>query len=191
MDAQLIAIVRFAVLGVFLAAVLLALMSWLVRARHVSPFSAVGRGMRQVSDPFLRPIERQVVRRGGNPVHAGWWLVIVVAVVGVLVITFAQWVIGAWYSLTGAAQAGPRALVGTLVEVVYYVLVAALFIRVIGSWLGAFRYARWMRPAYWLTDWIVEPIRRVLSPVGQFDFSPLAAWLLLFVLREFVHRVLL
>jgi uncharacterized protein YggT (Ycf19 family) len=44
---------------------------------------------------------------------------------------------------------------------------------------------------YWLTDWIVEPIRRILPTMGQFDLSPLAAWLLLMALRAFVEQVLL
>jgi len=44
---------------------------------------------------------------------------------------------------------------------------------------------------YWLTDWIVEPLRRILPPMGQLDFSPLVAWLLLMVLRAFVEQVLL
>jgi len=41
-----------------------------------------------------------------------------------------------------------------------------------------------VRPAYVLTDWVVEPIRRVLPPAGGFDWSPLAAWLALWVLKR-------
>ncbi len=166
-------------------------LSWLVRARKISPFSPVGRGMRRLTDPVINPIERVVVRRGGNPVQAGWWLVILVAVIGVVVLAIVQFIIESGHRLAFAAALGPRALIGTGVDVVYYVLVVALFIRVIGGWFGYFRYTRWMRPMYWLTDWIVEPIRRILPPMGQVDFSPLVAWLLLMVLRAFVGRVLL
>lgn len=139
----------------------------------------------------MNPIERLVVRRGGNPVQAGWWLVILVAVIGVVVLAIAQFVIASGRRLALAAALGPRAMIATGVDVVYYVLVVALFIRVIGGWFGYFRYARWMRPMYWLTDWIVEPIRRILPPLGQLDLSPLVAWLLLMVLRAFVEQVLL
>jgi YggT family protein len=139
----------------------------------------------------VNPIERVVVRRGGNPVQAGWWLVILVAVIGVVVLAIAQFVIESGYRLAFAAALGPRALIATGVDAVYYVLVVALFIRVIGGWFGYFRYTRWMRPMYWLTDWIVEPIRRILPTMGQFDLSPLAAWLLLMALRAFVEQVLL
>lgn len=191
MTDQLLVVVRYVVLGVFLLTVLLAVMSWLVRTRRISPFSVVGRGMRQVTDPVMHPVERLVVRRGGNPVQAGWWLVILVAVIGVLIVSLAQWVIASWYDLTGAAQLGPRAMLILAVGVIYDVLFVAILIRVVASWLGAFRYSRWMRPVYWLTDWIVEPIRRLLPPLGMFDFSPLVALLLLWVLKQFVYRILL
>ena len=44
MAAQIILLVRYTVFGVFAAVVLLAVASWLVRTRRVSPFSAIGRG---------------------------------------------------------------------------------------------------------------------------------------------------
>ena len=71
-----------------------------------------------------------------------------------------------------------------LIPLAYGILVAALMLRVIGSWFGFFRYARWMRPAYALTDWLVEPIRRLLPALGSLDWSPLAAWLVLYVLER-------
>jgi YggT family protein len=183
-------ILRYVVFGVFLLAVVLALLSWLVRTQRVSPFSAVGRGMRQLTDPVVQPLERLIVRRGGNPVQAGWWLVIIVAVIGAIILSLGEWGVNVWDAISSAAQSGPRAVLGRIVDVVFYILIAALFIRVIGSWLGVFRYTSWMRPMYWLTDWIVEPLRRILPPMGQIDFSPVVAWLLLLVLRAFVHQVL-
>ena len=191
MTQQILAVTRFVVLGAFVLAVVVALLSWLVRTRRVSPFNAVGRGMRQLTDPVMQPIERLVVRRGGNPIQAGWWLVILVAVIGVIILAIVQWSVSAWLGIGDAFARGPRALIGTGVDIVYYVLLIALFVRVIGSWFGYFRYTRWMRPAYWLTDWLVAPIRRILPSVGQFDFSPFVALLLLMVLRVLVHRVLL
>jgi YggT family protein len=72
----------------------------------------------------------------------------------------------------------------------YRILVFALFARMIASWFGMFRYSRWMRPAYILTDWIVEPIRRVVPPLGAFDVSPLVAWLALWVLQNILLSTL-
>ena len=191
MSVTLLALIRYTVFAVFVLAVLVATGSWLVRTRRVSPFGPVGRGLRKMTDPLLRPVEGRVVRAGGSPAHAGWWLVIGVAIVGVLVVSLAQWLVNAWFSLTGAAHGGPRVVIALVVEIAFDLLFLAVFIRAIASWLGAFRYSRWMRPVYWLTDWIVEPIRRMLPPTGAFDFSPVVALVVLYVLKLFALRVLL
>jgi YggT family protein len=89
-------------------------------------------------------------------------------------------------TLTALAYAGPRALIRFLVSGILTLIMAAIFIRVIASWLGASPYSRWMRPVVVLTDWIIEPIRRLLPPLGMIDFSPMVAWLVLWVVRGFV-----
>jgi len=186
-----LALIRYTVVAVFVLAVLVATAAWLVRTRRVSPFGPVGRGLRQVTDPLLRPVEGRVVRAGGSPAHAGWWLVIGVAILGVLVVSLADWLVRAWHSLTDDARGCPRVMIARVVEIAFDVLILAVFLRAIASWLGAFRYSRWMRPVYWLSDWIVEPIRRLLPPTGAFDFSPVVALVVLYVLKLFVFRVLL
>ena len=191
MSVTVLALIRYTVFAVFVLAVLVATGSWLVRTRHVSPFGPVGRGLRKVTDPLLRPLEGRVVRAGGSPANAGWWLVIGVAIVGVLVVSLAQWLVNAWFSISVASHGGPRVVIALIVEIAFDLLFLAVFVRAIASWLGAFRYSRWMRPIYWLTDWIVEPIRRMLPPTGAFDFSPVVALVVLYVLKLFVLRVLL
>ena len=186
----LLTVVRYAVFAAFALAVLVAAASWLVRTRRVSPFGALGKTLRQATDPLMRPIERRVVRRGGNPIQAGWWLVIGVAIVGVLVVSLAQWLVGAWYRVNGATSGGSRDMTILLVTFAFDVLYVAIFVRVIGSWLGAFQYARWMRPFYWLTDWLIVPIRRLLPPTGMVDLSPLVALVVLWLLKRVVFSVL-
>jgi YggT family protein len=108
-------------------------------------------------------------------VRAGWWLVIGVAVAGVLIISLVTWLVATAGSVSAAAGGGPRRLLAKLVENASYVVYVALLARVILSWMGIGRYTKWMRPAYWLTDWLVEPIRRILPPLGSLDWSPLVA----------------
>jgi uncharacterized protein YggT (Ycf19 family) len=60
---------------------------------------------------------------------------------------------------------------------------AAIIVRVIGSWLGAGRHTKWMRPAFLLTDWIIQPIARRLPNLGMIDLSPFAAYLVLMLIR--------
>jgi len=181
---QLQVALRYFVFAAFAVSVLVALASWLVRTRRISPFGALGRTLRTASDPLIRPIEARLVRAGGNPVHAGWWLVVAVAVAGVLLITLWNWLVDTAVSVVAAYAGGPRAAIALAVDVVYRIIVVALWVRVLAGWFGYFRYSRWVRPAYALTDWLVEPIRRVLPPAGGFDWSPLAALLALWVLKR-------
>src|SRR5213079_3553577 len=182
--------VSYVVFAAFAVSVLAAVAGWLVRTRRVSPFSALGRALRTASDPLIRPVETRLVRAGGNPVHAGWWLVVAVAAAGVLLITLWNWLVDTAYAVTAAFAAGPRAAIAVTVVVAYRIIVAALVVRVLAGWFGYFRYARWVRPAYALTDWLVEPIRRALPPAGGFDWSPLAAWLALWVLKRVLLTII-
>jgi len=181
---------RYLVFAAFAGSALVALASWLVRTRRISPFGTLGRTLRTASDPLIRPVETRLVRAGGNPVHAGWWLVVAVAAAGVLLITLWNWLVDTAYAVTAAFAAGPRAAIALTVVVAYRIIVAALVVRVLAGWFGYFRYARWVRPAYALTDWLVEPIRRVLPPAGGLDWSPLAAWLVLWVLKRVLLTII-
>ena len=181
---------RYLVFAAFGASVLVALASWLVRTRRISPFSALGRTLRAASDPLIRPVETRLVRAGGNPVHAGWWLAVGVAITGILLITLGNLVVDTILSVAAAYAEGPRGTMALTVVVAYRIIVAALVVRVIAAWFGYFRYSRWLRPAYVLTDWLVEPLRRLLPIAGGFDWSPLAAWLVLVVLKWVLLRIL-
>jgi len=179
-------VARYAVIGVFAVSLSAALASWLVRTQRVSPFGALGRTLRAASEPLIRPVERRLVRAGGNPVHAGWWLVVGVAAAGVVLLSLLNWLAGTVFGAGAAFAGGPRVALAFLIVAAYNVVFAALVVRVVASWFGRFRYTWWLRPAYVLTDWVVEPIRRLLPAggAGGLDWSPLAAWLALWVLKQ-------
>ena len=77
-----------------------------------------------------------------------------------------------------------------VVEMTFNVLILALLVRVVGSWFGVGRATRWMRPAYLLTEWLVEPIRKRMPPTGMFDWSPLVAWVILVLARAVLRGAL-
>jgi YggT family protein len=177
-------IARYVVFGAFGLSVIAAAASWLVRSQRVSPFGALGRALRAASEPLIRPVERRLVRAGGNPVHAGWWLVVGVAAVGVILLSLFNWLAGTLAGAGAAFGGGPRVALAFLIVAAYNVVFVALVVRVVASWFGRFRYTWWLRPAYVLTDWVVEPIRRLLPAGGSLDWSPLVAWLALWVLKQ-------
>jgi YggT family protein len=176
-------LIRYAVFGVFALSVVIASAAWLVRTRRVSPFGALGRALRGVSEPIIRPIESRLVRSGGNPVNAGWWLVAAVTVGGLVLLAALDWGLRTAYDVYAAIGSGPRATLEFTIGAAYDILFVALVVRVIASWFGVSPYSRWMRPVIAATDWIIQPIRRILPPLGMIDMSPMVAWLVLYVLR--------
>jgi len=132
----------------------------------------------------VRPFQRRVHRWGGNPQDAPLWLALAALLSGLALVLLERWLVGTILTL-GAMRGAPgtvwlRFVVGSVIGL----LMAAILIRVIGSWLGIGRFNRWMRPVYALSDWIVEPIRRRLPPMGALDLSPMVAYLLLLMLRQ-------
>ena len=182
--------VRSIVLLALAFAATVALTHWAVRSRRINPFGALPRLVRRISDPILLPLERRVINAGGNPQNAPLWLLGLVIGGGLLLLSLTQWLIGTAAGLVLLAQGGVRVWMRVLMSAVFTILMAAILIRVIGSWLGIGPYRKWMRPVYALTNWLIDPIRRILPPVGIFDFSPMVAWLVLYVVRGFVLGLL-
>jgi YggT family protein len=178
--------VRTLVVVALVYASAVALTHWAVRSRRITPFGAWPRLMRRASDPVLLPLERRIIRAGGSPQDAPLWLIGLVIAGGLLLLSLLNWLTGFAATVTAMAGAGPRTWVRFFLSGLFTVLMVALLVRVISSWFGISRYRPWMRPAYALTDWLIQPIRRVLPSVGMIDFSPLVAWLILSLLRGFV-----
>jgi YggT family protein len=179
-------IARSLVVVALVYASVVGLTHWAVRSRRITPFGAWPRLVRWASDPIILPLERRVIRSGGSPQDAPLWLVGVVIAGGLVLLTLVHWLAGFIATLGYLSDAGPRAWIRFVVSGLFSVLMIALFIRVISSWFGISPYRKWMRPVVALTDWFLEPIRRILPPFGMFDLSPLVAWLLLSLLRGFV-----
>jgi YggT family protein len=178
--------IRAVVVLALVYAGLIALTHWAVRSRRINPFGAWPRTMRKLSDPVLLPLERRIVRAGGSPQNAPLWLLAIVIGAGLVLLSLTSWLVGTVASLRFVAQGGPRIWIQVFVSAVFTLLMTAILIRVVASWFGIGEYRRWMRPIYGLTSWLIDPIRRVLPPFGMFDFSPMVAWLVLYLLRGFV-----
>jgi YggT family protein len=186
---QLVYGVRFVVAGAFVLSVIVALTHWAVRKGSLNAFGGWARFTRQWSDPILRPLERRVVRSGGNPQDAPLWLVGVTVVGGLVLIGLMNWLIEFIYNMFQSARGG--SLLVIVLHYTFEVLRLAIMIRVLSSWINVSPYSRFMRLIHGLTDWLVDPIRRILPPFGMLDFSPLVAYFVLYLAEELVMRGLL
>lgn len=178
--------------GLFFAAATVAVLAgldWLVRTRRISPFSALGRGIRGVLRPLVAPVERQVVRAGGLPSAAPWWTLVFLVVGGIIALSALEFVrdqmVGAYLELAR----GPRGVLRVLLGWTFSVVRIALIVRIIISWIRPTRFVWWARWSVRLTDWLLRPIRQFIPPFGPLDLSPMIAWLLLGLLQGFLMRL--
>lgn len=186
---QIIAACRVLVGVAFVLTLIVALTHWLIREGRLEPFSRWATFVRRWSDRLLAPIEHRLSQAGGNPQHAPYWLMGVVVVGGLVMISLLGWLFGTILQIVYAAQAGPRGLLYVTIDLAFSILMVALVIRVFSSWFGLTRYTKGIRLTYRMTDWLVEPIRRMMPTVGMFDISPLVAYLALMMLRWVVMRL--
>ena len=75
----------------------------------------------------------------------------------------------------------------TVINVIYYVFVIALLVRMILSFVGPYKYEQVWRVVRDLTEPVLAPVRRILPPMGGFDFSPL----IVLLVADFLRRILL
>ena len=181
---------RVLVFGFFAVAALVAATHWAVRNGHLTPFSPLPRLSRRIGDPFTKPLERRMLKSGGNPVNAPYVLFWVALIGGLALLALAEWLIVTLFRLAASAQAGPMGLLYFAISSIFSILTVAIFIRVISSWFAISPYSRPMRIVYGLTDWLIEPLRKVIPPIGMFDLTPVAALVLLWLVRGLVMGLL-
>jgi YggT family protein len=186
---QILGAVRFAVAviaGIFAA---FCVIDWLVRTRRVNLFGALARFSRSRIDPILEPIERKVVRAGGNPASAPLWALAAAVVGGILLISVLDFIRAEILGLAFAVQNGPRGILRLLVSWTFDFLRIALLVRVVSSWLPISPYSPWIRWAYAVSEPILRPLRRVIPSLGPIDITPIIAYFLILIIQGAVLRL--
>jgi YggT family protein len=181
-----IGLARVVLLVFALVVTAVCVIDWAVRTRRVSPFSGVARFFRNSIDPLFAPIEHRLVRRGGIPSNAPWWVLAAVVFGGIAIIWLLGFIREQIIAMALATDGGGRGMLRLLVGWAFGALQIALFVRVIASWFQA-TSSRWIRWAYVLTEPILRPLRRIIPPLGGgLDLSPLVAYLLISLLSSFI-----
>jgi YggT family protein len=165
-------------------------LDWAVRTRKISPFNAIARFCRSTVDPLIAPIERKVVRAGGTPAAAPLWALAVVVVGGILLLAFLDMIRTQVVLSMMAAQSGSAGIFHLLVSWTFWILKAALIVRVISSWLPISPYSGWVRWSYALSEPILAPLRRIVPNLGGLDITPILAYFLLNIIESVLFRLM-
>ncbi|HKY98409.1 MAG TPA: YggT family protein [Gemmatimonadaceae bacterium] len=187
---QLLGAVRFALVvlaGIF---AVFCVIDWMVRTRRLNLFGSLARFSRSKIDPILEPIERKVVRAGGNPASAPLWALAAVVVGGILLISVLDFIGAELMGLQFALRNGPRGLFALFVAWTFDFLKIALLVRVVSSWLPVSPYSKWIRWSYAVTEWFLKPLRSLIPALGPIDISPLIAYFLIGLIQGQVLRML-
>lgn len=175
--------VRYVLFGLAVVVAVVALLDWLVRTRRINPFGSVARFCRRFIDPLMLPVERRIVRSGGQPSSAPWWTLVFVVVGGLLLIALLDF-LGRSFRDVAFGLTSPGRFGLLLLSWAFSLLRIALIVRVISSWFSISPFSRWIRWSYVLTEWMLAPLRRVIPTFGPLDVTPLVAFLLLSLIQS-------
>jgi len=187
---QLIGAVRFALVVLAAVFAVFCLIDWMVRTRRVNVFGTLARFTRSKIDPILEPIERRVVRAGGNPVSAPLWALAAVVIGGILLVSVLDFIRAEILGLALAAQSGPRGYLKLLVAYTFDFLRVALMVRVVSSWLPVSPYSGWIRWSYAVSEPMLKPLRLIIPAMGPIDITPIIAYFLLGFLQGAVLNMM-
>jgi YggT family protein len=187
---QLHALVRDVVVLVVGVLAVICLVDWLARTRRINPFHPIARFLRDVIDPLIAPIERRVVRAGGMPSAAPWWTLVAAVVLGIVLINVVDFSAGEAVGAVMAVSSGPRGIFFLVVHWTFWILEAALLVRVVVSWLPISPYSPWVRWAFVLSEPILRPLRGIIPTIGMFDITPIVAYFGLQLLEVMVFRIM-
>jgi YggT family protein len=78
-----------------------------------------------------------------------------------------------------------------LVDLIFTLLTFAIIANAILSWLPIDRYGNPMvRLLDQITAPILEPLRRVIPPIGMMDVTPIVALIILQILQALIHNLI-
>lgn len=192
------ALLQYAVVAVVMAVILLMLVRLALNYADLNPFNRSVMFVRRLSDPLVQPVRRSLVQFGFGPNIAPLVTILITILLGYLGLQLARSVLGTVAGLLACAQALPQrtsvvvAMVGFLIYGFLDVYLLLIFIRIIFSWGGVSPHTnRVMRFLVAATDPLLVPLRRMIPPLGMFDLSPLAAFIILWLLQAAVRVVLI
>lgn len=187
---QIIQGIRFIVLATAVVFAVFCLVDWLVRTRRVNLFGGLARFSRSKIDPVLEPIERKVVRAGGNPQTAPLWALAAVVIGGILLISLLDFIRAEAVGLAFAMRSGPGGIFKLLVSWTFDFIRIAILVRVVSSWLPVSPYSPWIRWSYVVSEPILKPLRQVIPSMGPIDITPIIAYFLIGFIQSAVLRLL-
>lgn len=158
----------------------------------LNPFSWSSLTIRRLTDPFIAPARRALMRYGVDPKYAPLVMILLTILLGWFTLTLihglANTIAGLIFGLTSGRIV---ALLGYVIYGLVSVYIMLVFVRIILAYTTLDYRNRVMRFLMNVTEPLLGPLRRIVPTVGMFDISPLVAFIILWILQVAIAGTLL
>lgn len=158
----------------------------------LNPFSWSSLTIRRLTDPFIAPVRRALMRYGVDPKYAPLVMILLTILLGWFALTLvhgmANTIAGLIFGLTSGRVV---ALLGYVIYGLVSIYIMFVFVRIILSYTALGYGNRVMRFLMNVTEPLMAPLRRIVPTVGMFDISPLVAFIILWILQMAIAGTLL
>lgn len=158
----------------------------------LNPFSWSSLTIRRLTDPFIAPVRRALMRYGVDPKYAPLVMILLTILLGWFALTLvhgmANTIAGLIFGLTSGRVV---ALLGYVIYGLVSIYIMFVFVRIILSYITLGYGNRVMRFLMNVTEPLMAPLRRIVPTVGMFDISPLVAFIILWILQMAIAGTLL
>lgn len=158
----------------------------------LNPFSWSSLTIRRLTDPFIAPVRRALMRYGVDPKYAPLVMILLTILLGWFALTLvhgmANTIAGLIFGLTSGRIV---ALLGYVIYGLVSIYIMFVFVRIILSYTTLGYGNRVMRFVMNVTEPLMAPLRRIVPTVGMFDISPLVAFIILWILQAAIAGTLL
>ena len=184
--------ITWATWTVIIAIMVLMIVRMIVDAADLNPFAWMHRNVRRLSDPFVVPVRGALRGFGADPKFAPLVVILLVILLGFFLLQLVGTILSTVAGILFSVQTG--AFVSVLGYILYGLIsiyILLIFMRIVFSW-GMVSYSnRLMRFLVDTTEPLLGPLRRMIPPWGGWDFSPIIAFLILWLFQAAIAGTLL
>lgn len=180
------------IIAAIVTVIVLMVLRLIANQLDLNPFSWSALTIRRLTDPFIAPMRRTLMRYGADPKYAPLVLILLTVLLGWFAITLvhglANTIAGLLFGLTSGRVV---ALFGYILYGLVSIYIMMVFVRIILSYTTLGYGNRFMRFLINATEPLLGPLRRKVPTVGMFDISPLVAFVILWILHVAIAGTLL
>jgi YggT family protein len=184
--------INWVVIAVIVAVVALVLLRLIANKADLNPFGRPALAIRRLTDPLIGPVRRALMGFGVDPKYAPLVAILMAILLGwfslQLVASIANTIAGVMLSLSKHAVVP---IIGYLLYGLLGLYSLLIFIRIIFSWVMVSYSNRVMRFLVNTTEPLLAPLRRMVPLVGNFDISPIVAFIIVWLFQAAIAGTLL